>query len=71
MTFQKYMSKNFGNFFSFAFYFTLQDIAFVIATPILNPNFSSTFNIVAFAAAILFAVITTVVIIWCFYRINV
>lgn len=70
MTFQKYMSKNIGNYFSYAFYFTLQDIAFVIATPILNPNFSSTFNIIAFAIAIFFAVVTTVLIIWFFYRIN-
>jgi hypothetical protein len=70
MTFQKYMSKNIGNFFSFAFYFTLQDIAFVIATPILNPNFSNTFNIVSFAIACFFALLTTIVIIWCFYRIN-
>lgn len=70
MTFHKYMSKNLGNYFSYAFYFTLQDIAFVIAVPILNPNFTSTFNIVSFAIAIFLALLTAVVMVWCFYQIN-
>lgn len=70
MTFRKYMTKNIGNYFSYAFYFTLQDIAFVIAIPILNPNFSSTFNIVSFGLAVFFAVFSTIVIIWSFKRIN-
>lgn len=71
MSFQKFMSKNLANVFSFAFYFTLQDIAFVIAIPILNPNFTSTINIVSFVIAIFFAIFCTIVIIWCFYRINI
>lgn len=70
MTFYKYMSKNIGNYFSYAFYFTLQDIAFVIAIPILNPNFTTTFNIITFVLAIFFALITTIIVIWSFYRIN-
>lgn len=70
MTFHKYMTKNIGNYISYAFYFTLQDIAFVIATPILNPDFSSIFNIVSFCLAIFFAIFSLIVIIWCFNRIN-
>lgn len=64
------MSKNIGNFISFAFYFTLQDIAFVIAIPILNPDFSSVFHIVSFGLAIFFALLTLVMMIWTFYKIN-
>ena len=70
MTLQKYMSKNVGNYFSYAFYFTLQDIAFIIAVPILNPDLSSTFGIICFGLAIFFALLTATVMIWSFCRIN-
>lgn len=70
MTLQKYLSKNVGNYVSYGYYFTLQDIAFIIAIPILNPDFSSTFGIISFALAIFFALLTAFVMMWCFYRIN-
>lgn len=70
MTFHKYMSKNLGNYFSYAFYFTLQDIAFIVAVPILNPNFNSTYNIVSFAIAVFLALASTLALVWCFYQIN-
>lgn len=53
MTLQKYMSKNVGNYFSYAFYFTLDTIAFIIAVPILNPDLSSTLGVtICFGLAI-------------------
>lgn len=70
MTFHKYMSKNLGNYFSYAFYFTLQDIAFIVAVPILNPNFNSTFSIVSFAIAVFLALASAVALVWCFHQIN-
>lgn len=64
------MSKNIGNFIAFAFYFTLQDIAFVIAIPILNPNFDNLYTIVSFGLAIFFALLTILMMMWTFYKIN-
>lgn len=70
LTFQKYMTKNIGNAFSFALYFTMQDIAFIIAIPIMNPDFSSTMKIVCFALGVFFAVVSVAYMVWCFIRIN-
>lgn len=64
------MSKNIGNIFSYAFYFTLQDIAFVVAAALLNPDFSSALSIVGFCLGVVFVLLTLLYMSWCFYRIN-
>jgi hypothetical protein len=70
LTFSKYMNKNFVNVCSFAYYFTLQDIAFVIAIPLMNPNLTNLHNIISFALGIVFSLITIAYMVWIFYLIN-
>lgn len=39
ISYLKYFEKSFANIASFAFYYTIIDMGFVIAVPLLNPDF--------------------------------
>lgn len=70
LTFTKFMGMNLGNAASFAFYITLQDIAFISANALLYIMTSSIIQIVGLVIGILCAIGMLCYLFWCFYRIN-
>jgi hypothetical protein len=70
LTFQKYMKNNLVHVCAFAYYFTLQDIAFVVAIPIMNTNLRLLSHLISFIISMVFILITIVYMVWVFYLIN-
>jgi hypothetical protein len=70
LTFEKYITRNIAQTCEVAFYFTLQDIAFVIAIPITNPAYHSTTEIASLLVAVVFIVLAVGFMVWSFYKIN-
>ena len=70
MTFDKYMKANVGNVLTYAFYFTLQDTSFIVATVFLKPSFDSKMNIIGFGVGVFLAAMIIIFLFWCYNLIN-
>lgn len=70
LTFTKFMGMNLANAASFAFYITLQDMAFLSANAVLYMMADSIIQIVGLVLGLLCAIAMICYLFWCFYRIN-
>ena len=64
------MKANVGNVLSYAFYFTLQDTSFIVATVLLKPSLDTKTHIIGLSIGIFLAGIIIVMMIWSYNIIN-